>query len=625
MSTISLPSSQGTTRPAEEEPEGAPSSKSPKLTNSAAQQQEDATQASSISATTTHVREGVTYRSVGVSARNSVEPEEGDAEMKEPEKELKDPWKTLPRDVVEKVLEWTLEVQTRKAENSYAEEDIRKTGWSKDKDTTVGANLAKARYAALIPLKSVCRLWYKIVTPWFWQHLDFRHCTMHSYGAQHRLENILSTTSTIFYSDSRAPDPVVNPPKAPPAEAVEPVVVDDPPPLTLPPQAQVPLGHFVHKYTVGTCDSCLTYFLGQLPHLPRLREIVLASSKHLKTNQLASIVLHTAGPSLRSVDHAYLGTNEDLSLRCEQILSLVNHAPNLEKLGVMGEGFNLTEAYAKRLSFVLTLNSCLKHRQTEALGVGLCHLYLGPGCSIPVSFLRGLKDCAPRLTTLHIKTGVKILADSSPMGQQPFDLHGFAASWGGQLTELTLVGVEGFSTRGYLDDVLKLCPNLVSLYLRSDHITFAFFKSIQDLVFKPDPDHPPANGIVPSFPSSQKLRHALSVLAIAVRLPPGETSAVKGSISSLTIFPSGFLPFANACLRIEARTRLSWPTEMGGQRDVLERAALMCKTDKEKEKGATLGKAQARWNGVSTLVGAQEQVSDEVIAIDDGDSSDDEV
>lgn len=124
-------------RPAEEEPEGAPSLKSPKLTNGQAQQQ-DADATLSISATTTHTREGVTYRSVGVSARNSVEPEEGDAEMKEPEKELKDPWKTLPRDVVEKVLEWTVEVQTRKAETSYAEEDIRQTGWSKDKDTTVG-------------------------------------------------------------------------------------------------------------------------------------------------------------------------------------------------------------------------------------------------------------------------------------------------------------------------------------------------------------------------------------------------------------------------------------------------------------------------------------------------------
>jgi hypothetical protein len=58
--------------------------------------------------------------------------------MKEPEKELKDPWKTLPRDVDEKALEWSLEVQARKAEYSYAEEDIRKMGWSKDKDTTVG-------------------------------------------------------------------------------------------------------------------------------------------------------------------------------------------------------------------------------------------------------------------------------------------------------------------------------------------------------------------------------------------------------------------------------------------------------------------------------------------------------
>lgn len=269
----------------------------------------------------------------------------------------------------------------------------------------------------MIPLKSVCRLWYKIVTPWFWQHLDFRHCTLHSYGAQHRLENVLSSTSTILYSDEKPPDAEVEvskpaesssaagvetstSPKAPAAAAVvvEAMVLDGAPPPSSQPQPQLPFGHFVQKYTVGTCDSCLTYFLSQLPHLPKLREIVLASSKHLKTSQLATIVLYTAGPSLNTLDHAYLGTNEDLSLRCEQVLSLLNHAPNLEKLGVMGEGFNLTEAYAKRLSFVLKLNSCLKHRQTDALGVGLRHLYLGPGCSIPVSFLRGLKDCAPRLT-----------------------------------------------------------------------------------------------------------------------------------------------------------------------------------------------------------------------------------
>lgn len=263
----------------------------------------------------------------------------------------------------------------------------------------------------MIPLKSVCRLWYKIVTPWFWQHLDFRHCTLHSYGAQHRLENILATTSTILTSGDKPLEStvVLNPVELGVSVGVElPATAESPdgvakvaepdPSSSSQPQPQVPFGHLVQKYTVGTCDSCLAYFLGQLPHLPELREIVLASSKHLKTSQLATVVLHTAGPSLRTLDHTYFGTNEDLSLRCEQILSLLNHAPNLEKLGVIGEGFNLTEVYAKRLSFVLKLNSCLRHRQTDALGVGLRHLYLGPGCSIPVSFLRGLKDCAPRLT-----------------------------------------------------------------------------------------------------------------------------------------------------------------------------------------------------------------------------------
>lgn len=184
---------------------------------------------------------------------------------------------------------------------------------------------------------------------------------------------------------------------------------------------------------------------------------------------------------------------------------------------------------------------------------------------------------------------------------------------------------------------MQLCPNLKSLHLRSDHITFSFFKNFQDLIFKPDPDQLPA-----SSPSSsaggQKLRHTLEVLAIAVRLPtpdfivsdmalrpalygltgPLRSQAVKGTISSITIFPSAFLQFANACLRIEARTRLSWPTEMGGQRDVLERAALLCRSEKEKK--ASGSKAQTRGKGEMTIVvGAKDKKSD---GEEDGEDSD---
>ena len=54
---------------------------------------------------------------------------------------------------------------------------------------------------------------------------------------------------------------------------------------------------------------------------------------------------------------------------------------------------------------------------------------------------------------------------------------------------------------------------------------------------------------------------------------------------------------------------------MGGQRDVLERAALLCKAGKEGDMPAPDTKATSKWSGVSTLVGSQE-------ARDDGEESD---
>ena len=122
------------------------------------------------------------------------------------------------------------------------------------------------------------------------------------------------------------------------------------------------------------------------------------------------------------------------------MLKLFNHAPNLERFGA--QGLVLSEAYAKRVAFVWKLNARLKHEKSGAMGEGLKELYLGPGSSIPVSFLRGLVESMPRLRKyvvsrgilmswlivvlcrLHIKTGVSILADSSAAGQQPFDLRG---------------------------------------------------------------------------------------------------------------------------------------------------------------------------------------------------------
>lgn len=323
------------------------------------------------------------------------------------------------------------------------------------------ANYAKARYGALLPMRKVCRLWYHIATPWLFKHIDMRHCTIYSYGAHHQLNatlanvllpNIKKVQQTIVEAED-ATSSTSSGPDAPASSLAETIYIQI---EDTSPAAKRPLGHLVEKYTVGGCDSCLTYFISALQSklTPKLREVQLQSSKHLKNAQLASMVQLIAGPKLRSLDHISVNATEDVSTRCESFLTLFNHAPNLERFGVMGEGFQLSEAYAKRLLFILKLNSTLKHRQTDALGVGLRHLYLGPGCSIPVSFLRGLKDSAPHLSSLHVKTGVKVLTDSN--GALPFDLHAFVASFGSQLTALTLVGTEGFSIRGNLDEVLKV-------------------------------------------------------------------------------------------------------------------------------------------------------------------------
>lgn len=122
-------SSPPATRRAEDEAQGAVPKKA-KLTNG------DSLQEPAVSATTTETRaDGLTWRSVGVDAR--VGDADGDSEMMET-KAIEDYTKRLPRDVLVKILEWTVEVQTQPARLKMIAEDIRRTGWPKDKDTTAG-------------------------------------------------------------------------------------------------------------------------------------------------------------------------------------------------------------------------------------------------------------------------------------------------------------------------------------------------------------------------------------------------------------------------------------------------------------------------------------------------------
>lgn len=263
------------------------------------------------------------------------------------------------------------------------------------------SNFAKARYAALLPMRKVCRLWYHTSTPWLFQHVDFRHCTTYTYTAHHQLDQALALTPLPLMS--KVQEPVADAGAAPPSSSSDAAPTSSPEIVVeaeeTPAQPVLPLGHLVQRYTAGACESCHVYLMSSLPLMPKLQDIQLYSPRHLRNQQLTSLVANVAGPNLRSLDHVYPSNTDDLHGRCESFLTLLNGSPNLSKFGVHGDGFNLSEAYTKRLMFILKLNATLKHRQTDALGVGLQHLYLGPGCSIPAAFLRGLKDCAPRLST----------------------------------------------------------------------------------------------------------------------------------------------------------------------------------------------------------------------------------
>ncbi|KAL8286637.1 hypothetical protein RQP46_004165 [Phenoliferia psychrophenolica] len=505
--------------------------------------------------------------------------EEQENSNKEDEELKRDLFKSLPSETLARII---AEVELAALEDDYRKlekMDLRRTGWVLDKG--IYTSIRKHRCAALLPLLTVSRQVYHLAIRQLWTHLDLSGAKFDGF-AYTTLNKLIETASKPV---SIAAVTATADSTEPPSDAT-----------TTPADSPPTHGSFVRAYTAGKDgkDEIPTFIGSLLPHLSSLSALTLTPSANLKNSSLASLAVQL-GPSLKSLDHLTFNATEDDLARIESLISLHNRAVNLEHWSV--RGLVLSEANAKRLAFVLKLNSLLVHKESGAKGVGLRELYLGHGCSFPISFLRNLQVTAPHLTKLWIKAGVSIVADSTAQGQLPFDLRSFAQQWGGQLTALTLVGTHSFSTQGYFNDILILCPLLTTLHLRSDHITFAFFRTLKELCLPESPMDVDASSS-PKSPNSSEhddvdvepARLKLQSLAIQHRLPIGDATTTKG-LSSITIPRQHLHIFSYLILLIEAKG-LVWPTEMAGQRDVLDRASWMLASVVEKRSTAAEKKAR---------------------------------
>ncbi|KAL8286612.1 hypothetical protein RQP46_004140 [Phenoliferia psychrophenolica] len=516
--------------------------------------------------------------------------EEQENSNEENEELKRDLFKSLPSETLARII---AEVELAALEDDYRKlekMDVRRTGWVLDKG--IYTSIRKHRCAALLPLLTVSRQVYHLAIRQLWTHLDLSGVDMNRYGYI-KLNKMVETASkpisiaTTTAASASATDAM--------KLASDATTSADSPPTH---------GSFVRAYSTSK-DEVPAFIIQLLPHLPSISAIKLTPSANLSNAHLA-ILATRAGPSLKSLDHLTFSPAEDELARIESLIALHNRAVNLEHWSV--RGLVLSESSAKRLAFVLKLNSLLVHKESGANGVGLRELYLGHGCSFPISFLRNLQVTAPHLTKLWVKAGVSIVADSTAQGQLPFDLRAFAQQWGGQLTALTLVGTHSFSTQGYFNDILILCPLLTTLHLRSDHITFAFFRTLKELCL---PESPMDVDVSLAANSSEHTdadvdltpaRLKLEKLAIQYRLPIGDSTMTKG-LSNISISRQHLHAFASLTLSIEAKV-LAWPTEMAGQRDVLDRASWMLasvvrkrtavegKKVKEEEDGRAKGKGE---------------------------------
>ncbi|KAI5479909.1 hypothetical protein MNV49_002467 [Pseudohyphozyma bogoriensis] len=519
-------------------------------------------------------------------------------EMDDEEPVKVDWFAAVPQEVVARILQIVEEASLKTLSAAVRKADPRGTGWMSSRDVNDSAlrfRTDKAR--VLSSLMLVNKRFHAILLPKLLRHVDFSGMTYSDY-------NLSKLKSTVETPLQPAPD---SPPSSQPS-CTAPVsgVPSKPSP------APAKLGSLVRAYTTGNDENSISYFLHHImPQTPNLASITFSPARVVKAANF-QLLASKAGPSLTSINRLHFPAydGEDESARLENLLTLFNRAPNLEAFGV--QGLSVPELQGRRWLFILKLNSTIKHAASGAKGVGLKSLYFAQGCSIPVSFIRGLQEAAPRLTSLHLKCGVKLLPDPR---NQPFNLRAFVAHYGAQLLHLTIVGIENFSCSGNLDDILVLAPNLKTLHIRSDHITYAFFHHLSNII-TPPLEQPSCSQMTFEAPASEggslsdgdsDEEYAIAVngedvkpvidekceklgedlfkvevdpsplkldwLAIQYRMPSGEAlQAVKQG--SVTIPRLRLYPFASNVLQIESKG-LSWPSEMGGQRDLLERASWM--------------------------------------------------
>ncbi|KAK4699685.1 hypothetical protein P7C70_g6575, partial [Phenoliferia sp. Uapishka_3] len=329
-----------------------------------------------------------------------------------------DYFQRMPKETVVKILGMVEGCALEEAWRKLKATDIRRTGWIKE------SGILK-RNLTLHPLILVSRQFYHIAIRLLWHHLDL---TSNGYYVAAQVNKSLEETApkpiTISLPTSCA--------SSPPSRALSPkqpsLLPDTIPTSSLPtPLAATPIpppstniipiethGSLVHSFTLCP-DSLHTSLTTLLPQLTSLTRLIFFTSTYFKNASLA-LLPAKVGPKLKVLDKISFNSAEDEGGRLEGLLGVLNRAINLERLGV--QGLVLAEAGAKRVSFVLRLNSVLIHQESGAKGVGLKELYLGPGSSLPISFIRNLPTSAPRLTKYAVRCpSINLLADlpSSPL------------------------------------------------------------------------------------------------------------------------------------------------------------------------------------------------------------------
>ncbi|GAA5902260.1 hypothetical protein JCM5296_003966 [Sporobolomyces johnsonii] len=582
-------------------------------------------------------RNGTSYRSIGVLC--SPELAQQAAKDDDTKSVRIDRFAALPKEVVLRVLQSAFASETLEAERAVEEADKRGTGWLSKSQSHILRARKRARYSVLKRLMAVNRLWHHLILPFLWSTLDISHYSEYTGNHLIQLHNLLQKRSAVLLPQ---PPGAATAKGRNGAEATTELSQQQQKKKTKadkqrkpPPDPSIPIfGTLVRSVVLGTHRDSIAYLCVHfLPLLPNLQTIIFPHDLHA-SNLYLQAFSKNAGSALRIVDHlsfASTAANDDPVTRVEHIINLFNHAPNIEKFGVIGS-LNLTGLVGKRLAFIWKLNANLKHPGSGALGVGLKELYFGNDVSMTVGFLRGLPEAAPRLTKLHIKSGVKIFSDTTPLGRTPFDLAAFAAQWGA-LTALTIVGNEAFSTSGTLDAVLKVCPKLRTLHLRADFITYDFFQTLaHDLVSKPECPASTAtaeggNGSATTASralleaskkhngrADEQLVHPLELLVIACRFSDSTTRPAT-TTSSLSIPRSQLLAFSLVVLSFQA-CGLVYPGEIGGMRDLLRRAGLMVnleaerrRREKKKKTRRRRGEGGGEGGGEAMEVGGESEVN----------------